>query len=48
MEFPGDGSHIVPGALVPISVDHDADEASYIEPGVWILHKTASRLDSEA
>jgi hypothetical protein len=46
LEFPGDGSYIVPGALVPISVDHSADEASYVEPGVWLLHKTAPRQSS--
>lgn len=42
LEFPGDGSYIVPGALVPISVDLNADEGSYVEPGIWVRHKTAS------
>ena len=43
MEFPGDGSYIVPGGLVPLHVRLGDDQGSYIEPGVWILHKTDTR-----
>ncbi len=32
------GSHIVPDALAPISVDCERDEVCYVEPGVWMLH----------
>lgn len=40
LEFPGDGSFVVPGALSPISVDRKKDEAVYIEANVWVIHKT--------
>ena len=32
------GSHVVPDALAPISVDRERDEVCYVEPGVWMLH----------
>jgi hypothetical protein len=38
MEFPGSGQYVVPGALVPITVDVEKDEGTYIEPNVWMLH----------
>ncbi len=47
MEFPGDGSYIVPGGLVPLSVSHGNDRGSYVEPGVWVLHKTGPQLSEE-
>jgi len=38
MALPGAGVYAVPGALVPIVVDHDQDCAEYIEPNVWMAH----------
>jgi hypothetical protein len=38
MRFPESGSYIVPGALVPVSIDCEHDEGVYIEPNVWTLH----------
>jgi hypothetical protein len=28
----------VPGALVPVEVDHERDDGLYIEPNVWMVH----------
>lgn len=39
--FPGDGRYLVPGGLVPVRVNRAANQGSYVEPGVWILHETA-------
>ena len=39
LDFPESGSYIIPGALNPISIDIEKDEAIYIEPNVWILHR---------
>lgn len=38
MAFPESGEYVVPGALVPITVDRERDEALYVEPNVWMLH----------
>lgn len=38
MAFPGSGSQIVPGALVPVEIDRDADKGLYVEPNVWVEH----------
>lgn len=40
LDFPGSGSFIVPGALSPVSIDLERKQGIYIEPNVWILHKT--------
>ncbi len=40
LEFPGNGSYIVEGALNPIDIDIEKDLGVYIEPNVWVLHKT--------
>lgn len=42
IEFPGDGSYIVPGGLVPLAIDRCTDQGAYIEPGVWVLHRTGA------
>ena len=42
LDFPGSGSYIVPGALNPVSIDIESNEGIYVEPNVWILHKTES------
>lgn len=38
MTFPGSGQHIIPGALVPVTVDLEGDQVTYIEPNVWMVH----------
>jgi len=45
LEFPGDGSFIVPGGLVPVTVNLCDNQVSYFEPGVWILHQTGDSGD---
>jgi GNAT superfamily N-acetyltransferase len=39
MQFPGSGQYIVPGALVPVLVDREADTGVYVEPNVWMVHE---------
>ncbi len=39
MKFDSTGDHIVPGALVPVRIDIEADRGTYIEPNVWTLHR---------
>lgn len=41
MHFPQSGSYIIPGALVPVQMDLEADIGTYIEPNVWMHHKIA-------
>lgn len=38
LRFPQTGSYIVPGALIPIEIDCEADRGVYIEPNVWMHH----------
>jgi GNAT superfamily N-acetyltransferase len=38
MRFPGSGRHVVPGALVPVEIDHARDIGVYVEPNVWTHH----------
>jgi hypothetical protein len=38
MRFPASGMYIVPGALEPVYIDHDADKGRYVEPNVWMHH----------
>lgn len=40
MDLPESGVYVVPGALAPVMVDRQRDEAVYIEPNVWMLHPT--------
>jgi GNAT superfamily N-acetyltransferase len=39
MEFPESGEYVVPGALVPVTIDRERDEGRYVEPNVWMLHR---------
>ena len=39
LRFPDSGPYVVPGALVPVEVDRERDEAVYVEPNVWMHHK---------
>ncbi len=38
MPFPETGSYVLPGALVPIEIDREADLGRYVEPNVWMRH----------
>lgn len=38
LEFPGSGCYIIPGGLVPMKMDVESDDGSYIEPNVWVVH----------
>jgi hypothetical protein len=39
MRFPDSGSYVVPGALQPVVVDRERDEARYEDPNVWMVHR---------
>jgi len=39
LRFFESGEYIVPGALVPISVDLEEDVGTYVEPNVWVVHE---------
>jgi len=39
MKFPDSGEYIVPGALVPVRINREADKGTYIEPNVWVAHE---------
>jgi hypothetical protein len=38
MRFPDSGRYVVPGALVPVTIDRRRDRGRYVEPNVWMLH----------
>jgi hypothetical protein len=37
--FPDSGPYVVPGALVPLTIDREADQGLYVEPNVWMRHR---------
>jgi hypothetical protein len=37
MRFPASGRYVVPGALVPVTIDRRRDRGRYVEPKVWML-----------
>lgn len=39
MKFPESGNYVIPGALVPITIDRERDCGRYIEPNVWMEHR---------
>ncbi len=39
MAFPESGEHIVPGALVPVTISREDDLGLYLEPNVWMRHR---------
>jgi hypothetical protein len=41
MAFPASGDYVVPRALVPVTIDRGRDEGRYVEPNVWMRHKSA-------
>jgi hypothetical protein len=38
LAFPESGEYAVPNALVPITIDREADHGLYVEPNVWMRH----------
>jgi len=38
LRFPESGNYVVPGALVPVEIDRERDEGTYVEPNVWVWH----------
>ncbi|UCG61078.1 MAG: GNAT family N-acetyltransferase [Candidatus Zixiibacteriota bacterium] len=38
VKVPSSGRHVIPGALVPVEFDVEADRGIYIEPNVWMHH----------
>ena len=38
MDFPDSGKYIIPGGIVPLDIDRDADRGSYIEPNIWLSY----------
>jgi len=38
MRFPENGKYIIPGGLVPLSVNVESNVAEYVEPNVWMEH----------
>lgn len=39
LRFYESAQYIVPGALVPVTINLADDSGTYIEPNVWILHE---------
>jgi hypothetical protein len=37
--FPDSGDYVVEGALVPVTIDREADRGLYVEPNVWMRHE---------
>ena len=44
MRFPASGTYVIPGALEPVDIDVTADRGVYVEPNVWMHHRTGQRL----
>ncbi len=41
LKFPKSGQYYVPGALIPVEMDLEKDQAVYAEPNVWMVHELA-------
>ncbi|MGG0464556.1 GNAT family N-acetyltransferase [Priestia aryabhattai] len=39
MEFHSSGKYVIPGGLVPLNINRDANTGVYIEPNVWLNHQ---------
>ncbi|MEW6051121.1 MAG: GNAT family N-acetyltransferase [Candidatus Zixiibacteriota bacterium] len=39
MRLPETGEYIIPGALVPVRIDREANLGLYVEPNVWMCHQ---------
>lgn len=46
LALPDSGTYVIPGGLVPLEVDHDADRATYAEPNVWMLYREGDGTSS--
>ena len=49
MTFPETGAYVVPGALVPVEIDHERDEGLYVEPfrrGVGIAKLLCATIEA--
>ena len=42
MRFPETGAYVVPHALLPVQIDREADQGTYVEPNVWMHHDLTS------
>ena len=42
LTFQDSGNFIVDKALIPVIIDKKSDLGTYIEPNVWIVHKTTN------
>ena len=40
LPLPAPGEYVIPGGLVPLTVDRRADLGTYREPAVWFVHRT--------
>jgi hypothetical protein len=40
LRLPESGEYVIPGALVPLSISTEHDQGLYVEPNLWMLHKT--------
>lgn len=38
LKFPQSGPYVIPGALIPIDMNLEEDEGTYVEPNVWMVH----------
>lgn len=41
LSLPGAGEYVIAGGLVPLTVDRRSQVATYREPNVWFVHRTA-------
>jgi hypothetical protein len=48
MSFPQSGSYVVPGGLVPVELDVEADRGQYSEPHVWMHYRIAADVAAAA
>jgi len=44
LAFPESGPYVVPGALVPVTIDRERDLGRYLEPNVWLRHRCGANL----
>jgi hypothetical protein len=40
LSLPAAGEYVIPGGLVPLTVDRRADQGIYREPAVWFVHRS--------
>ncbi len=48
MRFPESGTYVVPGALVPISIDCEQNLGRYIEPNAWMRYRLSQESEDAA